>query len=84
MTSLADLDRAIRAEGGVVPCQNNPEEFFEWEDNNHHTFKTARELCAGCPVKNVCLAYALENAEPFGVWGGLSTRERKELLRRAS
>lgn len=83
MTSLSDLDRAIRDEGGNVPCQNAPEMFFESDDVTTKQFTIARKLCAGCPVKNVCLSYALDNYEPFGVWGGLSTRERKELLRRA-
>ena len=41
----------------------------------------AKEVCAHCPVPYDCLAYALEHGERFGVWGGLSERERRPLLR---
>ncbi len=44
----------------------------------------ARKVCAGCPVKVECLEYALANDERFGIWGGLSERERRKLRRRAS
>ena len=43
----------------------------------------AKQLCQGCPSRLPCLAYALENREPYGVWGGLSERERRG-LRKAS
>jgi WhiB family redox-sensing transcriptional regulator len=46
--------------------------------------RTARRVCASCPVKTDCLDYALANDERFGVWGGLSERERRRLKRRAS
>lgn len=47
----------------------------------HRGAAWARKLCAGCPteVKNACLAYALENDEEWGVWGGLTAGERKKL-----
>lgn len=41
----------------------------------------AREVCARCPVRGVCLELALANREPYGVWGGLDERERQGLLR---
>lgn len=84
MTSWYDLDRAIQEEGGVVPCQNAPDFFFETEGEHYRTFKLARELCSECPVKALCASYALDNDEPFGVWGGLTTRERRDLRRRAA
>lgn len=37
----------------------------------------AKAVCRGCPVKDECLDYALENKERFGVFGGLSERERR-------
>jgi WhiB family redox-sensing transcriptional regulator len=40
----------------------------------------AKRVCEGCVVREFCRAYALENEEEFGVWGGLSEGERKELL----
>jgi WhiB family redox-sensing transcriptional regulator len=45
--------------------------------------RTPKTVCARCPVRGECLAYALENDERFGVWGGLSEGERR-LLRRTS
>lgn len=42
----------------------------------------AKEICSRCPVRTECLAYALEEGETYGVWGGLGERERKDLRRR--
>jgi WhiB family transcriptional regulator, redox-sensing transcriptional regulator len=42
----------------------------------------ARKICAGCPVKDGCLEYALENRIDHGVWGGCSERERRRILKR--
>ena len=36
----------------------------------------AKAVCDGCPVRSECLDYAIANREPFGVWGGMTTRER--------
>ena len=42
----------------------------------------AKMVCAGCPVRTECLADALDNQIEFGVWGGMTERERRALLRR--
>ena len=42
----------------------------------------AKTVCSGCPVKSECLADALDNRVEFGVWGGMTERERRALLRR--
>lgn len=42
----------------------------------------AKVVCQGCPVRTECLADALDNRTEFGVWGGLTERERRALLRR--
>jgi WhiB family transcriptional regulator, redox-sensing transcriptional regulator len=42
----------------------------------------AKALCLGCPVRTECLADALDNRIEFGVWGGMTERERRALLRR--
>jgi WhiB family transcriptional regulator, redox-sensing transcriptional regulator len=42
----------------------------------------AKQLCTGCPVKTECLAEALDNQIEWGVWGGMTERERRALLRR--
>lgn len=42
----------------------------------------AKQLCQGCPVRTECLAEALDNRIEWGVWGGMTERERRALLRR--
>ena len=42
----------------------------------------AKAVCNGCAVKTECLADALDNRVEFGVWGGMTERERRALLRR--
>jgi WhiB family redox-sensing transcriptional regulator len=44
--------------------------------------KRAKALCAGCPARTECLVEALDNRIEFGVWGGMTERERRALLRR--
>ena len=39
----------------------------------------ARQVCAGCPVRQACLDYAITNRIASGVWGGLTERERRAL-----
>ena len=42
----------------------------------------AKQVCAGCPVRTECLAEALDNQIEWGVWGGMTERERRALLRK--
>lgn len=42
----------------------------------------AKAICVGCSVRTECLADALDNRVEFGVWGGMTERERRALLRR--
>ena len=39
----------------------------------------ARQVCAGCPVRQACLDYAITNQITHGIWGGLTERERRAL-----
>lgn len=59
-------------------AQTDPEVFFPEKSG---TTKPAKRICDGCPVRQQCLDYALDNEEPFGIWGGLSVRERRALIR---
>jgi WhiB family redox-sensing transcriptional regulator len=43
--------------------------------------KEAKEVCRGCVVRDDCLEYALQNGEKFGIWGGMSERERRRIRR---
>lgn len=44
--------------------------------------RKVRIVCLACPVRTECLAEALDNRIEFGVWGGMTERERRALLRR--
>jgi WhiB family redox-sensing transcriptional regulator len=50
-----------------LPCRYDPELFFA---ESPQDVEYAKSLCATCPVRIVCLAGAIERAEPWGVWGG--------------
>jgi WhiB family redox-sensing transcriptional regulator len=43
--------------------------------------REAKEVCRGCVVRDDCLEFALVNGEKFGIWGGMSERERRRLRR---
>ena len=44
----------------------------------------AKAVCVGCTVRTECLADALDTRIEFGVWGGMTERERRALLRRST
>jgi WhiB family redox-sensing transcriptional regulator len=44
--------------------------------------RAAKKLCVGCPVGVECLADSLDNRTEFGVWGGMTERQRRALLKR--
>jgi WhiB family transcriptional regulator, redox-sensing transcriptional regulator len=63
----------------AAACQHQPDAFFvEGAAAQHH----AKRLCWPCPVRTECLAEALDHRITWGVWGGLTERERRGLLRR--
>ena len=64
-------DRALCA-------QTDPEAFFPEKGGST---REAKRICQGCEVRSECLEYALSNDERFGIWGGLSERERRRLKR---
>jgi len=57
----------------------DPEAFFPAGDD---AAAEARDICAACPVRGQCLAYAITADEAFGIWGGLDPRQRHALRRR--
>lgn len=46
--------------------------------------RRAKAVCAGCPVRDECLEFALDQRVEFGIWGGTTGRERVSLLRRSA
>jgi WhiB family redox-sensing transcriptional regulator len=66
-------DRALCA-------QTDPEAFFPEKGGST---REAKRVCRSCEVQSECLEYALDNDERFGIWGGMSERERRRLKRQA-
>jgi WhiB family redox-sensing transcriptional regulator len=61
-------------------AQTDPEAFFPEKGGST---REAKKVCLSCEVRTECLEYALGNDERFGIWGGLSERERRKLKKRA-
>jgi len=61
-------------------AQTDPEAFFPEKGGST---REAKKVCLTCDVRQDCLEYALENDERFGIWGGLSERERRKLKKKA-
>jgi WhiB family redox-sensing transcriptional regulator len=59
----------------------DPEAFFPKKGGSTQFPKS---VCRRCPVRQKCLDYALDNREQFGIWGGLSERERRRLRARGA
>jgi WhiB family redox-sensing transcriptional regulator len=60
-------------------CQKSrPDELFVRGAEQHK----ARVVCSTCPVRAECLAEALDNRIEWGVWGGMTERERRAVLRK--
>ena len=72
MGTTASDDWTLRAK-----CRDMQDQLFpEGADQ-----KRARAVCMGCAVRSECLAEALDNRIEWGVWGGMTERERRQLLR---
>jgi WhiB family redox-sensing transcriptional regulator len=81
---LTDLFDALEDEQDwqerALCAQTDPEAFFPEKGGST---REAKRICLGCEVKDECLEYALAHDERFGIWGGLSERERRKLKKRA-
>ncbi|MBO1266511.1 WhiB family transcriptional regulator [Arthrobacter cavernae] len=67
-------------QGDALCAQTDPEAFFPEKGGST---RDAKKVCGACNVRSQCLEYALANDERFGIWGGLSERERRRLRKRA-
>jgi WhiB family redox-sensing transcriptional regulator len=92
LDSLADLlERVGYPEWQVyADCADKPWSWFfgEEEGLGHKRHRPtmsvaeinrAKDICANCPVQEECLDWAMEHHEHYGVWGGLTARERERL-----
>lgn len=82
--------------GTVEPGYEGPtDEPLDWQDfanctgvdpdlffpGRGESTREAKAVCRGCSVRADCLEYALANGEKFGIWGGMSERERRKVRR---
>lgn len=74
------IDDELRWQERALCAQTDPEAFFPEKGGST---REAKRVCLGCDVRNECLDYALSADERFGIWGGLSERERRRLRKRA-
>ena len=56
----------------------NPDLFFP---ERGASTRTAKKICGECAVQEDCLEFAIVSSEKFGIWGGLSERERRKIRR---
>lgn len=71
----ADHPREEWMERGLC-AQTDPESFFPEKGGST---RDGKRICESCEVRPECLEYALDHDERFGIWGGLSERERRRL-----
>lgn len=81
LTVLGETEEAEASWQERALCaQTDPEAFFPEKGGST---REAKRVCVSCEVRAECLEYALAHDERFGIWGGLSERERRKLKRRA-
>lgn len=71
---------ALAWQSRALCAQTDPEAFFPEKGGST---REAKRVCLSCEVRVECLEYALAQDERFGIWGGLSERERRRLKRKA-
>ena len=75
---LSDVEELAWQEQALC-AQTDPEAFFPEKGGST---REAKKICLSCEVRTECLEYALASDERFGIWGGLSERERRRLKKR--
>ncbi len=77
---VVEDDNPLSWQTDSLCAQTDPEAFFPEKGGST---RDAKRICTSCEVRTQCLEYALDNDERFGIWGGLSERERRKLKKRA-
>lgn len=83
---MTELTRPYPSVDGTQPCASeDPELFFPGTSSrqNYFAIDRARALCASCPFRRDCLAYALTHTVD-GIWAGTTASERAALRRQHS
>lgn len=71
-----------RDEVGEVSCMSFPDAFFPELNEEISVTRWAKQACKSCPIRDLCLEYAVVAKEEHGIWGGTSPRERQQLRSR--
>ncbi len=77
---VGDVPAEMEWQERALCAQTDPEAFFPEKGGST---REAKRVCMSCEVRVECLEYALENDERFGIWGGLSERERRRVKKQA-
>jgi WhiB family redox-sensing transcriptional regulator len=73
---LAPVENNVSWQARALCAETDPEVFFP---EKGASTRAAKKVCRACEVRTTCLSYALDHGERFGVWGGLSERERRQV-----
>ena len=80
--SVTPMDRSWQP---VALCRGNHSHLFfppttsERKDERERREIRAKSICQVCPVQNSCLDYAVESTEQYGIWGGFTETERRQI-----
>ncbi len=83
---MTPLDRSWQP---IALCRGNHSHLFfppsssERKEERERREVRAKSICTVCPVRVECLDYAVVIKEPYGIWGGLTETERRQVLARA-
>jgi len=73
-----DIDKAWQTSSN---CLDFGPDFFFPKTDDINSEGEAKKVCDGCNVREDCLEFALKKGEEFGIWGGMSERERRRIRR---
>lgn len=79
--ALTALAEGIRKHGTPACQETDPEAWFPEGGSPNPSLHPAIKLCKACPVRQLCLEFAIINKEAYGIWGGLNSRQRFRLRR---
>lgn len=74
--------RSIRDWHREGACRGSDSRLWFPTQGDHGAAGRAKRICGGCQVRQLCLAHALKTPEEFGIWGGMSPRERNRHKRK--
>jgi WhiB family redox-sensing transcriptional regulator len=77
--AFTELAEAIRKHGEPVCQQTDPEYWFPEAGGERYESLVAKKYCGECPVQRQCAIYAIAADESYGIWGGLTDRQRVDV-----